>query len=75
MKTAGKLPRASYPIAVTDPTTNNTVTYTVQNDMFTVGAGYLNLDAALAASVFHSGEIAIPNLKQALRSAGIEVRL
>ena len=32
------------------------------------------VDAALAASVFHSGEIAIPNLKQHLRAAGIEVR-
>jgi cyclase len=32
-------------------------------------------DAALAASVFHSGEIAIPELKQRLRAAGIEVRL
>ena len=34
--------------------------------------GYV--DAALAASVFHSGEIAIPNLKRQLRAAGIEVR-
>ena len=33
-----------------------------------------NVDAALAASVFHSGEIAIPTLKQGLRAAGIEVR-
>ena len=32
------------------------------------------VDAALAASVFHSGAIAIPDLKRALRSAGIEVR-
>jgi cyclase len=32
------------------------------------------VDAALAASVFHSGEIAIPNLKRHLRAAGIEVR-
>ncbi len=31
-------------------------------------------DAALAASVFHSGEIAIPQLKRQLRGAGIEVR-
>jgi imidazole glycerol-phosphate synthase subunit HisF len=31
-------------------------------------------DAALAASVFHSGDIAIPNLKRHLRAAGIEVR-
>jgi cyclase len=33
-----------------------------------------HVDAALAASVFHSGEIAIPTLKRRLRSAGIEVR-
>ena len=32
------------------------------------------VDAALAASVFHTGTIAIPRLKQALRAAGIEVR-
>jgi imidazole glycerol-phosphate synthase subunit HisF len=31
-------------------------------------------DAALAASVFHSGEIAIPFLKRYLRNADIEVR-
>jgi cyclase len=34
-----------------------------------------HVDAALAASVFHSGEIAIPSLKRHLRAAGIEVRL
>ena len=34
-----------------------------------------HVDAALAASVFHSGEIAIPDLRQALRAQGIEVRL
>jgi cyclase len=32
-------------------------------------------DAALAASVFHSAEIAIPTLKQQLHAAGIQVRL
>jgi cyclase len=32
------------------------------------------VDAALAASVFHSGEIAIPELKRRLRADGIEVR-
>ena len=32
------------------------------------------VDAALAASVFHSGAIAIPDLKRELRAAGIEVR-
>ena len=31
-------------------------------------------DAALAASVFHTGAIAIPELKRALRAAGIEIR-
>jgi imidazole glycerol-phosphate synthase subunit HisF len=34
-----------------------------------------DVDAALAASVFHSGAIAIPELKRRLREAGIEVRL
>ncbi len=33
------------------------------------------VDAALAASVFHSAEISIPSLKRDLRAAGIEVRL
>jgi cyclase len=33
-----------------------------------------DVDAALAASVFHSGAIAIPELKRALRAQGIEVR-
>lgn len=33
------------------------------------------VDAALAASVFHFGEIAIPNLKQELKKNGIPVRL
>jgi cyclase len=33
-----------------------------------------NADAALAASVFHFGEIAIPDLKGYLRSKGIVVR-
>jgi imidazole glycerol-phosphate synthase subunit HisF len=32
-------------------------------------------DAALAASVFHSGQIAIPDLKQYLRGRNIEVRI
>jgi imidazole glycerol-phosphate synthase subunit HisF len=32
------------------------------------------VDAALAASVFHSGSIAIPDLKRSLREAGVEVR-
>jgi len=33
-----------------------------------------DVDAALAATVFHSGQIPIPELKQTLASAGIEVR-
>ena len=33
-----------------------------------------NVDGALAASVFHSGEIRIPELKRELRAAAIEVR-
>jgi cyclase len=33
------------------------------------------VDAALAASVFHSGEIRIPDLKRELRAAGVPVRL
>jgi len=33
-----------------------------------------DVDAALAATVFHSGQIQIPDLKQSLASAGIEVR-
>jgi cyclase len=36
---------------------------------------HAEVDAALAASVFHSGAIPIPQLKRALRGAGIEVRL
>ena len=33
-----------------------------------------HVDAALAASVFHSGEITIPHLRRELRAQGIEVR-
>ncbi len=40
-------------------------------DAFTIG----HADAALAASVFHFGEIPIPKLKQYLRSEGINVRI
>ena len=40
-------------------------------DAFTLGKA----DAALAASVFHFGEIAIPDLKNYLRKEGINVRL
>ena len=34
-----------------------------------------NIDAGLAASVFHFGEIAIPDLKKTLRKYGVNVRL
>ena len=40
-------------------------------DAFTIGKA----DAALAASVFHFGEIAIPDLKRYLRAEGIKTRL
>jgi cyclase len=40
-------------------------------DTFTIG----HADAALAASVFHFGEIPIPELKQYLHNEGINVRL
>jgi cyclase len=40
-------------------------------DVFTIG----HADAALAASVFHFGEIPIPELKQYLHRKGIPVRL
>lgn len=40
-------------------------------DVFSIG----NADAALAASVFHYGEIAIPGLKAFLAKRGIEVRI
>lgn len=40
-------------------------------DAFTLGKA----DAALAASVFHFGEITIPDLKQYLKSEGINVRI
>jgi len=41
---------------------------------FTAVFAQAGVDAALAASVFHSGAIAIPDLKRVLRAAGIEVR-
>jgi cyclase len=34
-----------------------------------------DVDGALAASVFHSGEIAIPDLKQQLLGQGIAIRV
>jgi imidazole glycerol-phosphate synthase subunit HisF len=39
--------------------------------LFAAGAA----DAALAASVFHSGQISIPDLKQYLKARDIEVRI
>ncbi len=41
---------------------------------FTAVFNEADVDAALAASVFHSGQIAIPDLKHTLAAAGIEVR-
>jgi cyclase len=40
-------------------------------DAFAIG----HADAALAASVFHFGEIPIPTLKRYLQSEGINVRI
>jgi cyclase len=40
-------------------------------DAFTIG----HADAALAASVFHFGQIAISELKQYLYNEGINIRL
>ena len=39
-----------------------------------VSDGGANVSGALAASVFHSGQIAVPDLKAFLASAGVEVR-
>ena len=33
------------------------------------------VDAGLAASIFHFGEVAIPDLKRVLAAAGVPVRL
>ncbi|GIX36861.1 MAG: imidazole glycerol phosphate synthase subunit HisF [Silanimonas sp.] len=43
-------------------------------DHFTEVFQNADVDAALAASVFHSGAVPIPELKRRLREAGIEVR-
>ena len=63
MKTATKnFPQTS---TITDPTTGQT--FTIQYDIFTVGAGYLDLDAALAsqdtipASMNAASPVAVPN--------------
>ena len=44
-------------------------------DHFTAVFQQADVDAALAASVFHSGEIAIPELKRELDAQGVRVRL
>jgi cyclase len=41
---------------------------------FTAVFRQVDVDAALAATVFHSGQLAIPELKRQLAAAGIEVR-
>jgi cyclase len=43
-------------------------------DLFADVFDHADVDAALAASVFHSGTIALPALKAALRGRGVEVR-
>ena len=48
MLTASKLPRTA--VTITDTTTTPAQTFTVVYDIFTVGAGYLDLDAAIASS-------------------------
>ena len=45
-----------------------------EGEVGVVGMVTAGVDAALAASVFHSGEIAIPDLKKRLRADGVEVR-
>src|SRR5260370_3298550 len=58
MKTASKtLPATS---TVTDPTTG--ITYTDYYDIFTVGAGYLNIPAALANNDLASGSAMSPSV-------------
>ena len=46
----------------------------VRPDILPICSNRSAADAALAASVFHSGQIAIPDLKQFLRARNIEVR-
>ena len=48
MKTASKSFPSSSSVTEVDSTTGVSTTYTSQYDIFTVGAGYLNLAAALA---------------------------
>ena len=44
-------------------------------DFVTLFKALPQIDAGLAASVFHFGEITIPELKQRLKDENIEVRL
>jgi cyclase len=44
-------------------------------DFITLFREIPEVDAGLAASIFHFGDVAIPDLKQALAEAGINVRL
>ena len=44
-------------------------------DFVTLFKALPKVDAGLAASIFHFGEVAIPDLKQALAAAGVPMRL
>ena len=44
-------------------------------DFVTLFQSIPKVDAGLAASIFHFGEVAIPDLKKELRSSGINIRL
>ena len=46
-----------------------------QEDFVTLFRALPRVDAGLAASIFHFGQVAIPDLKRTLKNAGIEVRL
>ncbi len=46
-----------------------------QEDFVTLFKTLPKVDAGLAASIFHFGEVAIPDLKQTLKSNGIDVRI
>ena len=46
-----------------------------QEDFVTLFKTLPKVDAGLAASIFHFGEVAISDLKQTLKNSGIEVRI
>jgi len=46
-----------------------------QEDFVTLFKTLPKVDAGLAASIFHFGEVAIPDLKQTLKANGIDVRI